>query len=64
MIVWCKTNSPGSVPEKYLDPLASVTQDMMIPLTVGESYVVYAISFRLDQVHYAVCDCVKLIVYF
>lgn len=56
MIVKCEANQAREIPQNYFDRHARVARAMVVPLTVNELYVVYAILFRLDQVFFSVCD--------
>jgi hypothetical protein len=56
MIVTCRLNHAGELPETWLEPAAGLRADTRFPLTVGRSYVVYALALRGGQVRFFIQD--------
>jgi hypothetical protein len=56
MRVICRTNLAARLAANYLDLRAGLAQSFVFPLTVSQSYVVYGLLLRDNQVWYLVAD--------
>jgi hypothetical protein len=60
MIVQCVSNSARDLPDSALDPRRGYGRNTNFSITVGQEYVVYAMTVFLCQNWYYICDDDKL----
>lgn len=56
MIITCRSERAERLPDQYLEPRAILHRASVFPLSVGKSYVVYAIGLLREQTWFYIDD--------